>query len=136
MNLLVYSSQVTILSNLADGFSAEKLTLPEINTISNWIQLMPGSVISMINATAYCILGIPSVLFGWAMLRENKNGKIAGILLILSALVSFTGIIGIIIKNKVMGYGILMGGLLFTIAVVFIYQMFKNIAPASQSCAE
>jgi hypothetical protein len=133
INLLVYSSQVIILPNLVNGISPENLTQSEISTISGWIQLMPGSIISMINALAYAILGIPSVLFGWAMVRVNKQGKIAGTLLILNAMACWAGIIGIVLENKIMSFGIVLGGLLFTIAVLFIYLMFKNLNLAFRS---
>lgn len=126
MNLLVYSSQVIILPNLVKGISLENLTQPEIIVISNWIQLMPSSVISLINAMAYAILGIPSVLFGWAMLQINNHGKIAGLLLILNAFTCWAGIIGIVTENKIMSFGVVLGGLLFTISVPYIFLMFKK----------
>jgi len=126
MNLLVYSSQVVILPSLIKGISPETLTQPEIIAISNWIQLMPGSIISLINALAYAILGIPSVLFGWAMFHMNKKGKIAGTFLILNAFTCWAGIIGIVTENKIMSLGVVLGGLLFTISVPYIFLMFKK----------
>jgi hypothetical protein len=136
MNLFVYSSQVIILPALVEKISAENLSATEINAISNWIQLLPGSIISMINALAYAILGIPSLLFGWIMIRVNKSGKIAGTLLILNTLVCWAGIIGIVLKNKILSFGVVLGGLLFTVSVFFIFSMFKKINPSFGSNVE
>jgi hypothetical protein len=86
MNIFAYGSQITIIPYLN-----QFLSLPEYESLAKFVIIMfiqayPGTIVSIINLSAYGILAIPSVVFGWELYKEsNKFRKIGGLLLILCA---------------------------------------------------
>ena len=118
LNLIVYLSQITVVPRLLQ-LQAE----PEYQVLSQFllrqaIQQWPESAISIVNNLAYAILGVPSIVFGFLMLKSTSALRLGGALLALSGLACVTGFIGITIKNTWIGQGSLIGGVLFLLALV------------------
>lgn len=124
LNLLVYSSQIIVFPLLLRSFPVTAGS-DTIYFIAQFLH-KDGTVSGMLNAGAYAIIGIPSVLFGILLYRRNIFGKIAAVLLILNAAACLLGVIGGVIDNSLLSSGVVIGGFLFTIAVLFIYLMVKK----------
>ncbi|MFC2038018.1 hypothetical protein ACFLYD_08715 [Chloroflexota bacterium] len=64
LNLLVYASQITIVPQLVRYQSLPGHEAAATFLLGQMIQLWPGSAIGIVNALAYAILGIPSIIYG------------------------------------------------------------------------
>ena len=114
INLVVYFSQITIIPVLVRNmnygyYSAER--------IAPWLQCYMHSPMAILNGLAYALLGIPSLIFGWLILKKNSGYRLAAYSLVLSAVLSFLGLIGYVADNSVLDKGTVLGGLVFTITV-------------------
>jgi hypothetical protein len=100
MNIFAYGSQITIIPYLT-----QFLDLPEYQSLTKFvivmfIQAYPGTIVSVINLSAYGILVIPSVVFGWELYKEsNKFRKIGGVLLIICAIPCILSILFLLLLN-------------------------------------
>ncbi len=73
---------------------------------------------------AYAILGIPSMIYGFLLIKESK--KISGLLIALNGAFCIIGINGYIIKNSILASGIMIGGMLFMGCLVAMAFEFRN----------
>ncbi|MCG8569252.1 MAG: DUF4386 family protein [Spirochaetes bacterium] len=125
-NLIAYSSQVTILPFIAQYY----LSLPENSVfefiVTQFMHTNDKSMIAFLNGWAYTILGIPSIIYGFLIIKINIFGKIAGIILIISGLFSFLGFIGGYINNDILSTGVLLSGMIFTFSILFLFFMFNK----------
>ena len=124
LNLIAYLSQITImprvlaLTEIIEYQSTAKLLAGLL--VQNW----DGSAISVINLLAYALLGIPSIIFGWAMLKLVRLWTIAGLLLGLSGLGSNIALIGTLMQNSTLASVTLISGFLYAVALIFITIVF------------
>ena len=124
LNLFVYLSQVTIIPRI--------LSLAEMSAVHSEAELLAvlltqnwdGSAVSVINLMAYALLGIPSIIFGSAMLKLGRLGVIAGSLLALSGIGSIMAFIGALMKNSTLASVTLISGFLYALALIFITLIF------------
>lgn len=126
VNLVVYISQFVVLPLLAHNIFKTDLLPDDIDMIYNWIQIAPGAKMARANAMAYAILGIPSIVFGLLIIKHARTGKTGGWLLIVNAMFCIAGVIGIYINNNILQIGTVVGGVIFMVAVFFIWQMFRK----------
>jgi hypothetical protein len=91
------------------------------------IQANPASLSGYINGLAYAILGIPSVLYGILMIRRNQ--KLSGIFLSLNGVFCITGIIGYLADSRIISAGVVLGGILFLLALLMMTIEFRPDAP-------
>ncbi len=110
-NLFVYGSQITILPLLIAQNSPN---------VANWLQVWPQSPIALLNQVAYALLGIPSILFGIALIRKDPAVRTAAVFLILNGVACILGLIGVLISNPILGMGSLIGGVLFLVGVAML----------------
>jgi hypothetical protein len=137
-NLFVYISQVSVVQKIIsvyDGTISEEI----LNVLmGQFLQIWEHSTIAFINNYAYAILGIPSFLFGIALLRMNPGSDrpgsagntfwsiVTGILLMLSALACLLGIIGIVAETRVLANGSTVGGVLFFLSLIGLGILFRK----------
>ena len=124
LNLIAYLSQVTVIPRI--------LSLAEMNAYRSEAELLAvlmtqnwdGSAVSVINLMAYALLGIPSIIFGSAMLKFGRLWVIAGSLLALSGIGSIVAFIGVLMGNSTLASVTLISGFIYAVALIFITIIF------------
>lgn len=112
LNLFAYLSQLTIVPRLAAlGPASDPL-------LAQMVQAWPGSMVNVLNNLGYAVLGIPSIIFGVLLVREDPPLPLTGILLALSGTASIVGIVGIGARIAPLELGSIVGGVLFLAALV------------------
>jgi len=117
LNLFAYLSQITIvpallsLHRLPEYQAASEVLLRM--TIHQW----PGSAVGFFNSLAYAVLSIPSIIFGLALGKHGRIMRFGGILFALSGVASIIGVIGSLVGNALLGSGVVVGGVLFLLAL-------------------
>lgn len=127
LNLIVYLSQITIVPRvLALADTVEYQTSAKLLAgllVQNW----DGSAISVINLLAYALLGIPSIIYGSALVKVDRIGTIAGSLLALSGVSSILAFIGVILQNSTLASITLVSGFIYAVALIFITIFFLRV---------
>jgi hypothetical protein len=120
MNIFAYGSQITVIPYLTQFLGIPEYESLAKFTIIMFIQAYPGTIVSIINLSAYGILAFPSVVFGWELYKEsNKFRKVGGVLLILCAIPCMLSIAFLLILNaEIAGIFSVLGGFL-TLAAYF-----------------
>jgi len=121
LNIVCYSIQIATVPSIA------KIAL-ESGNIDFAIQLVQAkndTLIGYLNGLAYTILGIPSILYGYLLVKQRI--RVSGLFLITSAIFDFIGIAGYLIGNKTLAIGMILGGVAFTIALICIVVEFKKL---------
>ncbi|MBN1607413.1 MAG: hypothetical protein JW940_12315 [Polyangiaceae bacterium] len=125
MNTLAYASQFTMAPELArQALSREDETA--LLLAAQLIHAYPGSLVGWVNALAYALLGIPSILMAVPLWQTCWRGRAGAGFLAASAGASLAGCVGMAMHNDLLGFGTLLGGLLFTLAVVFLLLFFAR----------
>lgn len=70
------------------------------------------------NNLAYAILGIPSIIFGVILFKQDSWKRLAGFLMALNGVACIVGIVGIALGNSLLSTGSLVGGILFLFALI------------------
>ncbi len=117
MNLFAYLSQITLVPALVrlrqtSDYQAICDVLLRL-TIQQW----PESAVAFFNGLAYAVLGIPSIIFGIALVKHQHPQRIAGVLLALNGVACILGIIGWLVGSELLGNGALVGGMLYLLAL-------------------
>jgi len=110
-NLFVYGSQITIVP---------LLIAQNAPNVASWLQAWPQSPIALLNQVAYALLGISSILFGIALMRQDLAVRMAAVFLILNGVACIVGLIGVLIGSPALSMGSLVGGLLFLVGVAMM----------------
>jgi hypothetical protein len=63
------------------------------------------------------VLGIPSIIFGVILLKQDLWNRLAGFLLVLNGVACIIGIVGIALGNSLLSTGSFVGGFLFLFAL-------------------
>lgn len=118
LNLVAYLSQVTLVPALvtprADTRYAEAAELMLRLTLQAW----PASAMAFLNGLAYAILGIPSMLYAVLLWRRGGALRWAGLLLALNGAACILGVIGFLIGSALLAQGVMIGGVLFLLALL------------------
>jgi hypothetical protein len=117
LNLFAYLSQITLVPALVEATFDPELAATARLLLSLSIQLWPSSTVGFFNGLAYAILGIPSIIFGWAMFKGNHALRIAGWFLALNGIACFLGIIGYFTGSALLSMGTVIGGVIFWLAL-------------------
>ena len=96
LNLIVYVSQLTVVPPLLDQYQANGAETTIEPMLAMWMQGWTGSAMWMLNNLAYAILGIPSIVFGALLGRQNPALSRAGWILAASGIASIVGMGGIV----------------------------------------
>jgi hypothetical protein len=117
LNLVAYFSQITLIPALLEASSNPESAASAYMLLQLSIQLWPDSVIAFFNGLAYAILGVPSIIFGWAMFKRVHRLRLPGWLLAISGSASLLGALGTMIGSALVSKGTLIGGLVFWLAL-------------------
>jgi len=115
LNLVCYSIQITVVPSIAANAlnsSSDILFATEL------VQSISHSAIGFVNGLAYAILGIPSIIYGYMLSKSQK--RISGLLLLINGVLCIIGIVGYILQNTILSAGILLGGVVFLVSLIFI----------------
>ncbi|MCL2578088.1 MAG: hypothetical protein FWE27_08580 [Defluviitaleaceae bacterium] len=115
LNLTCYSIQISVVPLMA----AKSLnTSNDALFVVELIQAINHSSIGFINGLAYAVLGITSIIYGYMLMKRAK--KVSGSLLLLNGVLCIIGFVGYILQNKVLSTGVLLGGIVFLLSLIFI----------------
>jgi len=118
LNLFAYLSQITLVPTLIQGASDPVMADIALFLLKHSLQLLPGSTIGFFNGLAYAILGIPSIIFGWALtLGDNRSLRISGWLLMINGAACILGVIGTSIRSDFLSMGTILGGAMFWLSL-------------------
>ncbi len=127
LNVFAYGSQISIVPQLLSDVNFTEMTECTLDSYVQWIQTKTDSIVGIINAAGYAVLGIPSVCFGIALYRSVPYSLIIGWLMLINTLFCWIGLVGYITSNNLLANGVVAGGFVFTIAVFFIFLSFGNL---------
>jgi hypothetical protein len=130
LNLVAYLSQITLVPALVSSIEAGVDDPLVYLLLAQSIQLWPRSAVGFFNGLAYALLGIPSILYGLHIRRGNRFMQAAGWLLVLNGVACISGIIGYLTGNDLLSSGILLGGVLFFLALIPLTLAFLRPVPA------
>ena len=91
---------------------------------SELIQANSHSLVGFLNGLAYAILGIPSIIYGVLLYRKAK--RLSGVFLLINGIMCITGVIGYIMNSAVFALGVMIGGIVFLLSLIFMSIEFKN----------
>jgi len=118
LNMFVYLSQITLVPALLQVTSDPVIADTGLLLLQQSLQLLPGSTIGFFNGLAYALLGIPSIIFGWALSRgDNHPLRISGWLLLLNGIACILGIFGTSIGSGILSTGTVLGGAIFWLSL-------------------
>lgn len=120
INIVCYSIQITIVP-LISKYAINDLEVLFLS--SQLIQANNQTLVGYLNGLAYAILGIPSIIFGLLLIKKQK--RFTGAFLSLSGFMSIIGIIGFMMKNIILSSGIMIGGIVFLLSLIFMSIEFK-----------
>jgi len=120
LNLVVYLSQISVVPALL-AMRMQVETRPTADLILRLtLQELPDSTVAFFNVLAYAILAIPSIVFGKVLAgRAERALRAGGVLLALSGGACLIGLAGTIAKVESIRAGVVVGGCLFLLALVF-----------------
>jgi hypothetical protein len=130
LNILVYLSQVTVIPRLIAQMDISGNTEVYKIILSQFVQGWSGSMMFVMNQTAYMILGIPSILFGSLVVKHIKSHKVFGFLLLFNGIACVIGGIGTVLDNQLFSTASVIGGVIFLLALLTVV---INPAPLSVS---
>jgi hypothetical protein len=116
LNLIVYFSQISIVPQLLHRMNTSKDSTIYKIIFEQFLQASPGTVISTMNQLAYGMLGIPSIIFGWIMIKNKKISVFGGWMLLISGIACILGTAGTVMNN-VLSNGSMIGGVFFLISL-------------------
>jgi hypothetical protein len=117
LNVFAYFSQITVVPALLALYQVPSSQAAAEVWLRMTLQLWPGSLVGVFNGLAYAIVGIPSLIFGLALVKLGGARRAAGILLALNAVTCAVGIIGYLVGSSALRMGTLLGGALFFLAL-------------------
>lgn len=118
LNLFCYLSQITILPRLTPLLADPDYSRTAELLVSQMAQIWPGSLVAVVNALAYAVLAVPSLVFGLELYRTPGMLRIGGPALAISGAASLLGFLGYLLQNAVLSFGVVLGGGLFALALI------------------
>jgi hypothetical protein len=117
LNLFAYLSQVLIVPRLLALHQMTEYQAISEFLLGQLIQQWPSSSVYVFNNLAYAVLGIPSIIFGAILFKQDPGKRLAGSLMALNGVACIMGMVGIALGNRLLGAGSLVGGVLFLFAL-------------------
>lgn len=121
LNIVCYSIQISVVPMIARDVLS---TSGDVMLAARLIQAKSDSIVGFINGLAYAVLGIPSVIYGYMLIKSSK--KVSGVLLLINGVLCIIGIIGYMTDNAVLSLGVMAGGAVFLISLIFMILDFGN----------
>ena len=123
MNIFSYSIQIAMVPSM----SAHALyTSGDISFVLQLLVITLGryTVVGLINQIATTLLAIPSIIFGYMLIKDSK--KISGFLLVIHGVLCSFGIIGYLAQIPVLAIGDTVGGITYVIGLLFLIVEFNK----------
>ena len=117
LNLVAYLSQVTLVPALVALRADPQSAVAAAVLLRLALQAWSASAMAFVNGLAYGILGIPSILFGLLLWRQGGALRWGGLLLALNGVACILGVIGFLAGNALLARGVMIGGILFLVAM-------------------
>ncbi|MFC1997441.1 hypothetical protein ACFLXI_07530 [Chloroflexota bacterium] len=128
INLIAYLSQITLVPSLLKAASDPVMANAAFLLLQQSIHILPGSTVGFFNGLAYAILGIPSIIFGWALTLSNiRPLRISGWLLLINGVTCILGLFGILIGSEFLSLGTVIGGAIFWLSLFPMTNAFLRI---------
>jgi len=121
LNLIGYSIQISVVPSIATKALS---TSENILFASQLIMSNAFSIIDFISGLAYFTLGIPSIIYGYILMKNLK--KKSGFSLLISGILHIIGIIGYMLQNEILTAGTFLGVVVFIIVLVFLIFEFRK----------
>ena len=115
LNLVCYSIQISIVPSIATKVLS---TSGDVLFASQLMVSNGFSIMDFFSGLAYFILGIPSIIYGYFLIKNLK--KKSGFSLLLSGIFYIIGIIGYMLQNEILTSGTFFGAVTFIIVLVFL----------------
>jgi len=128
MQLICYSIQISVVPSIATNALS---TSGDFLFAFQLIQSNSQTLIGFINGLAYSILGIPSIIYGYMLIKNLK--KRSGFLLLINGVLCIIGIVGYILDNTILSAGITLGGIAFLISLIFMILDFGKRTEVNKS---
>ncbi|MBN2500321.1 MAG: DUF4386 family protein [Anaerolineales bacterium] len=117
LNLVAYLSQVTLVPALVTLRLDPNYAGAADMLLRLTLQAWPASPMAFFNGLAYAILGIPSILFGLLLWKYPRTLRWGGLLMALNGAACILGVVGFLTGNALLGQGVMIGGILFLLAL-------------------
>ncbi len=119
-NLVVYLSQIFVVPGLIDLYQNPETVGVAAILLSLTIHTWAGSAAGFVNALAYAILGIPSIILGILMYRKAHGLRIGSGLLAISGMLSVVALLGVAIRSAWLASTTLLSGAVSLVALILI----------------
>lgn len=116
LNLFSYLAQITAVPALVAWRPTFGTAVDPV--LALLLHLHPGSLVGMLNALAYALLGLPSLAFGAALWRLGKLLRAGGALLALNGVAALIGFVGTAAGLPALAQGVGVSGALFALALI------------------
>lgn len=120
LNAVVYFSQVFMVPGLIELYSNPETAALAETLLGLTVHEWPGSAVAFVNALAYAVLGVPSILLGWLMLRKQAQLRTGAVLLVASVVLSIAALVGVGVQNALLASMTLLSGFLYLVGLVLI----------------
>jgi hypothetical protein len=120
LNIVSYSIQISIVPQIA----TYEMQLNHVDGLAqHLIQADSHSIIGYLNGLAYALLAVPSIIFGSGLIKNNK--PYTGRLLFANGISCIIGLTGYLMNNEILSLGVMAGGVIFLLALIFLIKEFK-----------
>ncbi len=133
LNLVVYLSQVFLIPGLLAIYDQPQTNLLGELLLGLAIHDWPGSAAGFLNALAYAVLGVPSTIFGVLLVRRAAYLRAPGLLLVISAVLSWLALVGVGVGSALLAGMTLVSGLVFLLALIWLGIIYFRFAPSAPS---
>jgi hypothetical protein len=123
-NALAYLSQVFVVPGLFDLYRNPETAAVAETLLGLTIHSWEGSAVAFVNALAYAVLGIPSILLGLLMLRSAQGLRRGSLLLALSGVMSMIAFVGVGIDSAALALLSPLGGFVYLVALLLLGEGF------------
>ena len=131
LNVFAYGAQVTVLPMLTQRLTADPGNLTYQTLIVEVAHFGHG-LVATLNGLAYTLHGIPSIAFAVAMYKKSQRAVWIALVMILNAVVCLLGFVGHLVPVPALSMGIVMGGLIWVVAVGMLWRFFRREALAAK----
>jgi hypothetical protein len=95
LNLAVYLSQVFVVPGLLGWYRQPETVELARQLLALVLHEWPGSATGFLNSLAYAVLGVPSLILGVLLFRQDRRLRAGAALLAISGALSIVGLIGL-----------------------------------------
>lgn len=129
-NLVAYLSQLFVVPGLLEWYRQPETAELAARLLELALHEWPGSAVGFLNSLAYAVLGVPSLILGVLLFRQERRLKAGGALLAASGALSIVALIGLGMGSAQLGSLTLVSGGVYLLALLGLAWAFGRGAPA------